>query len=128
MEGSDFGAFRPEKSPDGKLLYYGTMSTHGLWSVPLSGGEERQVLDSITEMNWTVAQTGIYYFDFAVVPGARKPVKFYSLKTRKISQVGTVEATTSGDFSGMSISPDGRWLLYSYADISSDLMMVENFR
>ena len=128
MQITRHGAFRPEESPDGKLLYYGKMATHGLWSLPVSGGEERQVLDSITEMNWTVAQTGIYYFDFAVDPGARKLVKFYSFKTGKITQVGTVEATVSGDYSGMSVSPDGRWLLYSSADIGSDLTMVENFR
>ena len=128
MQITRHGAFRPEESPDGKLLYYGKMATHGLWSLPVSGGEERQVLDSITEMNWTVAHTGIYYFDFAVDPGARKLVKFYSFKTGKITQVGTVEATVSGDYSGMSVSPDGRWLLYSSADIGSDLTMVENFR
>ena len=43
------GAFRPEESPDGKLLYYGKHGKHGLWSISVSGGEERQVLDSITE-------------------------------------------------------------------------------
>jgi Tol biopolymer transport system component len=128
MQITRHGAVRPEESPDGKLLYYGKMATHGLWSVPVSGGEERQVLGSMTEMNWTVVQTGIYYFDFAVDPGARKLVKFYSFKTGKISQIGTVEATVSPDFAGISVSPDGRWLLYSSADISSDLMMVENFR
>jgi hypothetical protein len=30
---------------------------------------------------------------------------------------------------GMSVSPDGRWLLYSQIDdYSSDLVVVENFR
>jgi hypothetical protein len=105
------------------------MGTHGLWSTPIRGGEERQILDSITEGNWTVTKTGIYYFDFAVEPGQPKLVKFYSFKTRKINRVGTVEPTVSGDYSGISVSPDGRWLLYSYiADVSSDLMMVEHFR
>jgi Tol biopolymer transport system component len=123
------GAFRPEESPDGKLLYYGKYGTSGLWSTPVPGGEERQVLDSITGMNWTVASEGIYYFDFAGEPGAPKLVRFYSFKTGKTSQVGTVEATVSIDYSGISVSPDGRWLLYSYiANISSDLMMVDHFR
>ena len=48
------------------------------------GGEERQVLDSITEMSWIVASEGIYYyFDFAVEPGAPKLVKFYSFRTKR---------------------------------------------
>ena len=123
------GAFRPEESPDGKLLYYGRYGTHGLWSTPVSGGEERQVLDSITAMNWSVASGGIYYFDFAVESSAPKPVMFYSFETGKINRVGTVEPAISADYSGMSVSPDGRSLLYSYvANISSDLMMVDHFR
>jgi hypothetical protein len=56
-------------------------------------------------------------------------VQFYSFKTGKTNQVGTVEETLSVDYPGISVSPDGRWLLYSYiADISSDLMMVDHFR
>jgi Tol biopolymer transport system component len=123
------GAFRPEESPDGKFLYYGKYGKHGLWSTRVSGGEETQVLDSITEMNWTVTAKGIYYLDFAVEPGQPKLVKFYSFKTGKINHVGVVESTVSADYSGISVSPDGRWLLYSYvANVSSDLMMVEHFQ
>jgi Tol biopolymer transport system component len=124
-------ALRPEESPDGKLLYYGKRDVGGLWSMPVAGGEERRVLDSIAPMNfnWTVAAHGIYYFDFAVKAGAPKQVKFYSFKTGKINQVGTVEPTVSQDYSGISVSPDGRWLLYSYiASITSDVMMVDHFR
>jgi Tol biopolymer transport system component len=123
------GAFRPEESPDGKLLFYGKYGTGGLWSTPISGGEERQVADSITGMNWTVTSKGIYYLVSASKPGARNLVQFYSFETGKTNQVGTVEGALSADYSGISVSPDGRSLLYSYiADISSDLMMVEHFR
>jgi Tol biopolymer transport system component len=123
------GAFRPEESPDGKLLYYGKHGKQGLWSTSVLGGEERQVLDSITETNWTVTTEGIYYVDFAVEPSAPKLVKFYSFRTNKINQVGAVEASVSADYSGISVSPDGHWLMYSYvANVSSDLMMVDHFR
>jgi Tol biopolymer transport system component len=123
------GAFRPEESPDGKLLFYGKYGTGGLWSSPTSGGKERQVSDSITGINWTVTPEGIYYFVSAVEPGARNLVQFYSFKTGKTNQVGTVEGRLSVDYSGISVSPDGRWLLYSHiADISSDIMLVDHFR
>jgi Tol biopolymer transport system component len=123
------GAFRPEESPDGKLLFYGKYGTGGLWSTLISGGEERQVSDSITGMNWTVTSEGIYYLVSAAKSGARNLVQFYSFKTGKTNRVGTVEGTLSVDYSGISVSPDGRWLLYSYiADISSDLMMLDHFR
>ena len=123
------GAFRPEESPDEKMLYYGKWGKAGIWSMPVSGGEERQVLDSIMGMNWTVASGGIYYLVPATEPGARNLVQFYSFKTGKTNQVGSVEGMLSVGYSGISVSPDGRWLLYSYiADVSSDLMMVEHFR
>jgi hypothetical protein len=47
MQITQHEASRPEESPDGRLLYYGKRTRDGLWSVPVSGGEERQVLDSI---------------------------------------------------------------------------------
>jgi Tol biopolymer transport system component len=123
------GAFRPEESPDGKLLYYGKHGKDGLWSMPVSGGEERQVLDLISGMNWTVSSEGIYYLVPATGPGARNLVQFYSFKTGKSNPVGTVEGMLSVDYSGISVSPDGRWLLYSYiADVSSDLMLLDHFR
>jgi Tol biopolymer transport system component len=123
------GAFRPEESPDAKLIYYGKAYTNGLWSISVEGGEERRVLDSIMGHNWSVTSTGIYYFDFAVPPASPKLVKFYSFETGKVSQVGTVESTVSADFSGLSVSPDGRWLLYSHiSTTSSDLMLVDGFR
>jgi hypothetical protein len=123
------GAFRPVESGDEKLLFYGKYGTHGLWSSPVSGGEERQVLDSITGMNWTLAEGGVYYLVSAAEPGARNMVKFYHFKTGETSQVGTTEGTLSEDYSGISVSRDGRWLLYSsITDISSDLMMLDHFR
>jgi Tol biopolymer transport system component len=126
---TNHGAFRPEISPDGNQLFYGKYGTHGLWSVPIAGGQERKLLDSITENHWTVALQGIYYIDFGTQPGAPKLLKFYSFQTGKTNQVGLLEPTVSGDYSGISVSSDGHWLLYSYiADVSSDLMMVDHFR
>ena len=123
------GAMRPEESPDGRLVFYSKNGIRGLWSTPVSGGEESQIADSISGMNWTVAATGIYYFDSGAEPNAPRLVKFYSFKTGKTNQLGTVEATDSLDYAGISVSPDGRRLLYSYiANISSDLMMLDHLR
>jgi Tol biopolymer transport system component len=125
------GAFRPEEV-DGRLYFAkidsGRIGAGGLWSMPVTGGEERQILESVTTMNWTVTPKGIYYFDFAV-PNGRKLVKFYSFQSGRLNDVGTVEATVSADFSGISVSPDGRWLLYSYvAGRTGDLMLLDHFR
>jgi hypothetical protein len=79
--------------------------------------------------NWTVTSTGIYYFDSGGAPDTRKVVKFYSFETGTMNQLGTVESTVSTDFSGIAVSPDGRWLLYSHiASTASDLMLLDEFR
>jgi eukaryotic-like serine/threonine-protein kinase len=123
------GGFRPEESPDGKLVYYGKNGTHGLWSTPVEGGMERQLPVSVTQMHWTVSSKGIYYFEFPKDPNSPKLLNFYNFKTGKVNLVGTVEAAISPDNSGISVTPDGRWLLYSVmSSISSDLMLVDDFR
>src|SRR6266542_4350698 len=65
--GSDHAQRRrcPEESPDGKVLYYskGFPNVVSVWRVPVEGGEEVKVLDSVnTAGQWTVGQLGIYYF------------------------------------------------------------------
>jgi Tol biopolymer transport system component len=122
-------ALWPEESLDGKFVYYGKANTDGVWTSAISGGPERRLPISVKEANWTVTGKGIYYFDFDVAPQAPKPVKFYSFETGKVNQIGTVPASVSGDYSGISVSPDGRWLLYSYiANAGSDLMLLDQFR
>jgi Tol biopolymer transport system component len=123
------GALRPEESPDGKDVYYGKAHSDGLWTTPVTGGLEHRLPVSVTMANWTVTSKGIYYIDFAVEPGEPKRLQFYNFETGIVNQVGTVESTVSGDYAGISVSPDGRWLLYSYiASVSSDLMLLECFR
>jgi Tol biopolymer transport system component len=77
------GGFRPEESPDGKLVYYGKNGEHGLWSTPVEGGSERALPVSVTQMHWTVTSKGIYYFEFPANPSAPKLVKFYSFQNRQ---------------------------------------------
>jgi len=123
------GAFQPEESPDGKLLYYGKYGTHGLWRTPVAGGEERQVLNSVSGANWAIGSGGIYYFDFPEEPSAPKLVNFYSFKSGRSTQIGTVEATVVDGSAGISVSSDGRWLLYTDGvSKNADLMLVDHFR
>jgi hypothetical protein len=80
-------------------------------------------------LNRTVTSRGIYYIDSAAQPGAPRALKFYSFSTGNVTTVGAVESTVSDNFSGMSVSPDGGWLLYSHiASTASDLMLVDRFR
>ncbi len=121
------GAFQPQESTDGKLLYYGRYGTHGLWCVPTAGGEERQVLNSISGDGWTIGPRGIYYFDFLADPRSPKLAMFYSFETGRSNQIGTVEPTVLQGTPGISVSPNGRWLLYTdVVTRNSDLMLVDH--
>ena len=80
--------YRPLESPDGRHLYYGKHDRPEVWRIPVDGGEETRVLHSVVGRNWTVTRKGIYYFDFAVAPGAPKLVKLYSFQTGTRAQLG----------------------------------------
>jgi Tol biopolymer transport system component len=114
------------ESPDGKSIYYtkGFWGSTGLWNMPLSGGEESQVLPSVVNRSFFPGNDGIY---FIPGPGAdgKHAIQFLSYAT---GRVRTVAAMSGPPQEGLSVSPDGRSLLFSQLDESgSDLMLVENF-
>jgi len=55
---------------------------------------------------------------------------FFNFWTRRAAEVGRLEKTVRWETTpGFSVSPDGRWLLYSnLASTDADLMLVDNFR
>jgi len=120
------GGFLPLESPDGKYVYYmkGYEDRH-IWKLPSQGGEETLVLDPIFRRDYDVAKDGIY---FIPETGSRKSqsICFFSFASGQIKAVATVDSPW-GHF--ISVSPDGRWILYPQLDLAgSDLMLVENFR
>ena len=126
------GGAEASESPDGRIIYYTKVPEigPGLWSVPVDGGEEERVLESVRFGYWAVARSGIYFIDFDVPSDAPRPVRFFDFQSRQVTQVGTVENTVSWtNTPGFAISPDGRWLLYtSLESTDADLMLVDGFR
>jgi Tol biopolymer transport system component len=119
------GGFEAFESPDGQWIYYTKSDgASSLWKVPRDGGEETQVLESIDARAFAVAHEGIY---FIPRPDAgRYSIQFFNFATKKIRSVTTIDGPLS---EYLSVSPDGRWILYSQIDQQgSDLMLVENFR
>ena len=119
-------------SPDGRVIYYTKVAEigPGLWSVPVEGGEEERVLESVRFGYWAVARSGIFFIDFDVPGEAVRPMRFFDFQSRRVKQVGAVENTVRWtDTPGFAVSPDGRWLLYtSLESTDADLMLVDNFR
>ena len=116
-------------SADGKLLYYS--GPDGIWSVPIQGGEEREVfrfkrgLELRSAPGLEATGLGIYFVGGGTT---RKPgqLMFYRFSDKSINKVAGAESPSSY---GLSLSPDGRYLLYSkFTGSGSDLMLVENFQ
>lgn len=122
------GGFEGFESPDGKYFYYTKgRNTFDLWRIPVAGGEETPVLEhnkSRLLRAWKVVNEGIYFA--AAESPTHLMIKFFDFATGKLMPVAPVEKPFS---LGLSISPDGRWLIYAQVDHTGrDIMLMENFR
>jgi Tol biopolymer transport system component len=120
----------PQESPDGKSIYYTKCASWpeacSVWRMPVGGGEETLVLDSVHEAGqWAFWKEGIYFFRPADEKG-RSDICLYEFATGNTRKVLTIEKPI--DYY-IEASSDGRTILYTQLDqAGSDLMLVENFR
>ena len=130
-KGGGFAAF---ESADRKFLYYAKgkaagPDADGLWKVPVNGGEETAVLD-LPKAGfwgyWALVKDGIYLVDAEASP--RPALRFFDFGTRRVANVLDLDKKPIEHAPGISISPDGGWLLYTQDDSrGGDIMLVENF-
>lgn len=96
-----------------------------LWSSRLGDGAEMPLAGmprlSYTDA-WSANSTGIYYTDSSVRPPT---VNFYDFASRTTRTIMTLKTSpVPGGGFGISVSSDGRWLLYSQVDdLQSDIML-----
>ena len=95
-------------SSDEKSLYYHKTSDDitSLWTVPVKGGEETLVLESVYVDNIAVTTAGIYF----VAKFEHSSVQFLSFATGKVERIASIGQTPTW---GFAVSPDGRSLLYT---------------
>ena len=124
-------ALFPLESPDGQYVYFSRDWL--LWRVRTDGTEENQV-DGMTRLAgrgeaWRPFGSGIYYLTYAD-NNDKEEIDYFDLTTKKVRPVFVPEKPLGmGWMGGLPVSPDGKWLLFAQTDqISSDLMMVENWR
>lgn len=125
------GGFEGFESPDAKFFYYAKgRGIPGLWRIPVEGGAETFVLDHHQAglwRCWAVVEQGIYFA--TAETGTRSLLEFFSFATSQITQIAVLDKPITKHSWGLSISPDGQWLLYTQFDQSgSDIMLLENFR
>jgi Tol biopolymer transport system component/DNA-binding winged helix-turn-helix (wHTH) protein len=121
------------ESTDGKDLYFAKgYEKQGLWRKELADakGREEPVLASLQHWGWwALSPQGIYYFEQPESPsqaGAR--LKFLNLAAERTAQLATLEKPLNQSTAVVTLSPDGRSLVYTQTDrFGSDIMLIENF-
>lgn len=125
------GGFEGFESPDGKLFYFSKgHHVYGIWSIPIEGGEA-ELVPELKQVgywrSWGVVNEGIYFLTKEETP--RQTVKFFSFATRQITPLATVEKEPVRWLPSLTLSPDGRRLLYAQQDHEVyDILLMENFR
>ena len=93
-------------------------------ALPAQPGTESEVdgLPRLSNAGFGPSLRGGIYFVPAEAP---RSLRYFDFATRQIRPIFEVDK----DFaSGLSVSPDGRWILYSQVgDVNSDIMLVDHF-
>jgi Tol biopolymer transport system component len=117
----------PQESPDGAILYFTARNVNtALMALSLKGASSESVVEGIPPINnenqWVVVPRGLYF----VPAQAPKSLYYFDFATEK-SRVVFENQVPLAD--GLSLSPDGRWLLYSQTDEeNTDIMLADHFR
>jgi Tol biopolymer transport system component len=127
------GGAGPVESPDGRTLYYQSAERGALLARPTSGGRPRTVLPCVPTLeSWAVGPRGIVHVECGpsgaggqAVRVREQTLRYLDLATGKDEPLATVGGYWIG---GVSVSPDGKTILYGRAVASSNLMMIDNFR
>ncbi|HXS97017.1 MAG TPA: protein kinase [Candidatus Limnocylindrales bacterium] len=114
----------PVESPDGKTVYF--LKDNTIWRVGSDGAGESRAIDTSAfgGVGLAVTQDGIYYIERS---DRISTLRFFSLSQSRSHPVRTFEKPLG---LALSVSPDGRYLLYSQTDqeAKADLMLVDPFK
>jgi Tol biopolymer transport system component len=116
-----------DESADGKTLFFTRANKDApLLALPLAGGPERKVLECVPDRGFAVGPRGVYHLGCTADPRA-VPLYLLDPATGHDHLLGKLERLASG-LMGLSVSPDGKTILYTKGSEATNLMMIENFR
>jgi Tol biopolymer transport system component/DNA-binding winged helix-turn-helix (wHTH) protein len=123
------GGFESFPAPDGKSIFYSKGDEiAGLWRTGVEGGEESRIAELSKAglwRYWAIARNGIYF-----VAGTEKPpywIKFYDFAESQIKDIARSDQAPILTFSGLSVSSDGKTILYAQYDQNTSGIMIAEF-
>jgi len=122
------GGSIPLESFDGRTLYYLRSVGGALLARPTGGGAERTVVPCVNGWGYAVGRQGIFHVDCSAPDAAslsQRALRYWDAATGGDQVVGRLEAPMTY---GLSVSPDGRRVLYDRTTQGYDLLMIDNFR
>jgi Tol biopolymer transport system component len=115
------GGVNATESPDGKALYYSKSDGRGdLYRSQTDGSGEHLVLRGAAKRGFVVAEDRIYYLLEQTMHSAT--IRVLLLRNGADLHVARVSEPL---FGGLSLSPDGRYLIYSQVRTAANLMLAE---
>ena len=117
----------PFESFDGETVYFaGSESDTPLYAVSLRNPGTKVALEEMPTIAratfWTIVPGGIYF----VPADAPKSITYFDFHTKHVRQIFELDKRS---WHGLSVSPDGHWILYVKVDEENqDIMLVDQFR
>ena len=124
------GGYLPFESIDGRTLYYTRAPGQApVLARPTAGGEERTIIGCApASFGYAVGPEGVFHLDCQIpADPSQRILRRWDAGTGKDRPLATLD-TGAWAALGLSVSPDGRSILYTRATWSQDLMTIENFR
>jgi Tol biopolymer transport system component/predicted Ser/Thr protein kinase len=113
----------------GAYRYFAEETKDG-WSIKRQrrDGPTESLVQGASNSAFAVTSRGLYFTEPGPAPSFVPNVSFFDFASRKTARVAELPRGT-GSGRSLSVSPDGRTLLYTQCDEESDdLVLVENFR
>ncbi len=124
------GGFNGTESEDGTWLYYvHDISKANIWRLSLRNGKSEpvlQTLDSGMWGSWAIEKNKLYYMKRRRSIGEPADIFRMDLATGATETLGRVQNIVNG---GISISPDGRWMVFAQngGSRSSTIMIMDGW-